>query len=193
MDSRHDLFSRIGAVARSLAAKLRPRSPSLIGTPPSARLMRHDDPTAHASDFSERYAQDLDLIVAQRMQDLGVPDRQNGRPDPDAGGRWRAFFPHQTDGGGVVGDQINADAGLFDTGLMDRRYGPEIGGKWAKDRLRDRLDQVIAHEYAEAIGISHDEAVQRAAETPLAIRETARERLRAMAETENRGKRLKNS
>jgi hypothetical protein len=35
---------------------------------------------------------------------------------------------------------------LFDMGLMSRRYGPEIGGKWAKDRLRDRLDQMIARE-----------------------------------------------
>ena len=88
----------------------------------------------------------------------------------------------------MVGDQINADAGLFDTGLMGRRYGAAIGGKWANDRLRDRLDQVIAHEYAEAAGISHEEAVQRAAETTLAIRETARERLRAMAEAEKRSK-----
>jgi hypothetical protein len=119
---------------------------------------------------------------------LGIPDHQNGRPDPDAGGRWRAFFPHQADGGGVVGDQINADAGLFDMGLIARRYGPEIGGKWAKDRLRDRLDQVLAHEHAEAAGIDHGEAVQRAAETPLAIRETARERLRAIAEAEKRRK-----
>ncbi len=88
----------------------------------------------------------------------------------------------------MVGDQINADAGLFDTGLMDKRYGLEIGGKWANDRLRNWLDQVIAHEYAEAAGISHEEAVQRAAETPLAIQETARERLRAMAEAEKRRK-----
>jgi hypothetical protein len=71
---------------------------------------------------------------------------------------------------------------------MDRRFGPEIGRRWAKDRLRDRLDQVIAHEYAEAVGVSHEEAVQRAPETPLAIRETARERLRAMAAAEKRGK-----
>jgi hypothetical protein len=63
----------------------------------------------------------------------------------------------------------------------------------AKVRLRNRLDQVIAHEHAEAAGISHEEAIQRAAEAPLAIRETAKERLRAMAEAENRGKRLKNS
>jgi hypothetical protein len=81
------------------------RMQAMIGTPPSARPMWHD-PVAHASDFSERSAQDLDLIVAQRIQELGIPDHQNGRPDPDAGGRWRAFVPHQEDGGGVVGNQI---------------------------------------------------------------------------------------
>ena len=78
-------------------------------------------------------------------------------------------------------------------GLMSRRYGPEVGRNWANDRLRDRLDQVIAHEYAEAAGISHQEAVQRAAETPLAIRETARQRLRMMAEVDGRGKGRRNS
>src|SRR5689334_10038390 len=128
MASAHDLFSRIKAAARNLAAKLRPRPPAMIGTPPSARPLWHD-PAAHARDFAERYVQDLDLIVSQRIQELGIPDHQNGRPDPDAGGRWRAFFPHQGDGGGVVGDQINADAGLFDTGLMGRRYRPEIAEK----------------------------------------------------------------
>ncbi len=40
--------------------------PLIIGTPPSQRPMWHA-PAAHARDFSERYAQDLDLIVAQRM------------------------------------------------------------------------------------------------------------------------------
>jgi hypothetical protein len=105
MASPRDLFSRIKAAARKLAARFRP--PAMIGTPPSQRPLWHD-PAAHARDFSERYAQDLDLIVAQRIQELGIPDHQNGRPDPDAGGLWRAFFPHQGDGGGVVGDQINS-------------------------------------------------------------------------------------
>jgi hypothetical protein len=158
----------------------------MIGTPPSARPLWHD-PAARARDFAMRYAEPMDYHAARRMSELGIPDDQIGRPDPDAGGRWRAFFSHQSDDGGVVGDQINADAGLFDTDLMTRQYGPEIGEKWAKDRLRDRLDQIIAHEYAQATGISHEEAVQRAAETPLAIRETARARLRAIAEAENRG------
>ncbi len=163
------------------------RKPGMIGTPPSQRPMWHA-PAAHAKDFSERYAQDLDLAVADRMMELGIPNHQIGRPDPDHRGQWRAFFPQQGTGGGVVGNKINADAGLFDTDLMTRIYGPKIGEKWAKDRLRDRLDQIIAHEHAEASGISHAEAVQRAAETPLTIREKARERLREMAEAESRRK-----
>jgi hypothetical protein len=187
MAAPRGFFNRIGAVAKGLAAKLRPPAPGMIGTPPSRRPMWHD-PAAHARDFAERYTEPMDYLVAQRMKDLGIPESQIGRPDPDAGGYWRAFFPHEADGGGVVGDKINADAGLFVTSLMARKYGPEIGEKWAKDRLRDRLDQVIAHEHAEAAGISHDEAVHRAVETPLPIRKTARDRLRAIAEAEKRGK-----
>ena len=62
------------------------------------------------------------------------------------------FFPQEGKGGGALGDQIAADAGLFDADLMTREYGPEIGKKWEHDRLRDRLDQIIAHEHAEAMG-----------------------------------------
>jgi len=65
------------------------------------------DPAAHARDFAERYAGPMDYLAAQRMMELGIPDPQMGRPDPDHGGRWRAFFPHEGNGGGVVGDQIN--------------------------------------------------------------------------------------
>jgi len=73
------------------------------------------DPAAHARDFAERYAEPMDYLAAQRMMELGIPHSQIGRPDPDHGGRWRAFFPHEGDGGGVVGEKINVDAGLFDT------------------------------------------------------------------------------
>ena len=53
--------------------------------------------------------------------------------------------------------------------------------EWAKSRLRDRLDAVIAHEYEEARrGRSHVEALEHAPETELPIREDARVVLRAM-------------
>jgi hypothetical protein len=180
--SIRDKWQQFKATAKGLF-----RRPAMIGTPPSARPMWHD-PAAHARDFAERYAEPMDYLAAQRMMELGIPHSQIGRPDPDHGGRWRAFFPHEGDGGGVVGDKINVDAGLFDTDLMTRIYGPEIGKRWENDRLCDRLDQIIAHEHAEAYGVSHEEAVQRAADTTLAIREKARERLRAIAEAERRGK-----
>jgi hypothetical protein len=102
MASPRNLHSRVKAAARKLAARF--RLAAMIGTPRSARPMWRDT-AAHARDFSARYAQDLDVIVAQRIQELGIPDYQNGRPDPNAGGRWRASSPHQRDGGGVVGDQ----------------------------------------------------------------------------------------
>src|SRR5271167_993190 len=78
------------------------RKPAMIGTPPSQRPMWHD-PVAHARDFADRYAEPMEYHVAHRMSELRIPENQVGRPDPDAGGRWRAFFPHQRDGGGVVG------------------------------------------------------------------------------------------
>jgi hypothetical protein len=85
-------ISKAQSAARRLAGRF--RRPAMIGTPPSQRRIWHD-PAVHAGDFAERYAEDLDLIVADRIQKLGIPDHQNGRPDPDAGGRWRAFFPHK--------------------------------------------------------------------------------------------------
>jgi hypothetical protein len=54
MNSTRGFFSWIKAAAQGLAAKLRPRPPALIGTPPSARPLWHD-PAAHARDFAERY------------------------------------------------------------------------------------------------------------------------------------------
>jgi len=172
---------------RRILSFFRRHKPGMVGTPPSARPQWHN-PAAHALDFAERYAEPMDYHATRRMTELGVPTDQVGRPDPDHGGLWRAFFPHQTNGGGVVGDRVNADAGLFDADLMTRKYGPIIGKRWERDRLRDRLDQIIAHEYAEASGMSHDDAVQRAAETLLPISETARRRLREIAEAEKRGK-----
>jgi hypothetical protein len=115
------LISRIKAAASGLAARLRPHRPAMIGTPPSARPMWHD-PAAHARDFAERYADPMEIIVAQRMRDLGLPDNQIGFADPDHGPEWHAFFPQEGKGGGVFGDKIAADAGLFDADLMTRKY-----------------------------------------------------------------------
>ena len=100
MDPPRGFLSRIKAAVQGLATKLRPRPsiPAMIGTPPSARPMWHD-PAAHARDFAERYTQDLDLAVAQRMRELGIHDDQIGMPDRIMGIEWAAFHPHGTEGG----------------------------------------------------------------------------------------------
>jgi hypothetical protein len=73
------------------------RSPAMVGVPPSAQPA-WNDPAAHARDFGRRYCQDVDLTVAQRMRELGIPDQQIGMPDPIDGVDWAAFPPHGMEG-----------------------------------------------------------------------------------------------
>ena len=69
--------------------------------------------------------------------------------------------------------------GVFDPELLAKPYGPEASDLWAKARLRDRIDAIIAHELEEAAGLSHRSAIERAENTPLAVTEGARRILRA--------------
>jgi hypothetical protein len=57
------LFSRIREAVKHLLR--RQPLPAMIGTPPSQRPTWHD-PAAHARDFAERYATELDYAVSQR-------------------------------------------------------------------------------------------------------------------------------
>jgi hypothetical protein len=61
------------------------------------------------------------------------------------------------------------------------RGSPEVGKTWAKSRLRDRIDAVIAHEVAESQTGTHEGAEALAAKTTLAVSEGTRRILRAMA------------
>jgi hypothetical protein len=64
--------------------------------------------------------------------------------------------------------------------------GPQASTLWAKSRLRDRIDAVIAHEHEESGGIPHLQVVERVAETALPVGENARHILRSIAEGEKR-------
>jgi hypothetical protein len=119
-----------------------------------------------------------------RMHSLDIPERQIGHGDPDRGIPWRVFFPHATTGGSVIGERIGVNSGVLNPDALIKPYGPKAARVWAKSRLRDRIDAVIAHEQQEGLGLSHEEAVERAADTPLAITEGARKILRAIADTE---------
>ena len=57
---------------------------------------------------------------------------------------------------------------------------PEAGEVWAKSRLRDRIDTIIAHEDAESLTGDHDLAEAMAPDTTLPITEGVRQILRAI-------------
>src|SRR5207248_2471665 len=98
-----------------------------------------------------------------------------------------ASLPHEGDGGRVTFDGINVDSGVLNPQLNTQEFGPRASSLWAQGHRRDRIDAVIAHEHEEAEGVRHEQAVQRAAETPLAVSDHARRILRAIAENEKPG------
>jgi hypothetical protein len=153
----------------------------MIGTLPSARPIWHD-PAAHAKNFAERYAQDLDLAVAQRMRDLGIGDSQIGMPDDDRAIQWAAFHPRGTQGGNNSPDgRLIVDSGVLNLDLLRKHYGSKAAGLFEQSRLRDRLDAIITHEYEEhRHGMDHEAALKHAPKTVLPISDRAREICAAM-------------
>ena len=62
--------------------------------------------------------------------------------------------------------------------------GRKAGRLWPKARLRDRIDAIIAHEWAEAQHLDHQVALKAAARTELPVSEGARRILRAIGEVD---------
>jgi hypothetical protein len=140
-----------------------------------------DDPGDHAQDFSRRYADWADYVVAQRMLDLGIHPSKIGTPDPEHGIPHAAFHPDYRNAGGVSPDgRIVIESGVFNPARMDH-LGPNVSHAWGSARWRDRLDAVIAHEFEEHALGTHEGAVERAADTSLPISEGARLLLRIIA------------
>ena len=149
--------------------------PAMTGTPPSERPIWHD-PAEHARNFAERYAEPMNYHVENRMMESASlatgSARKYGYPH-------RAFWPEETTGGGnAPGRRLTVDSGVFNAELMANR--PEAGEVWAKSRLRDRIDAIIAHEDAESLTGDHDLAEAMAPDTTLPITEGARQILRAI-------------
>ncbi len=139
------------------------------------------DPAAHARDFATRNADALERLIEQRMRDVGVSHNLIGDM-PLGGGPRRAFHPQIGDGGGVtVGRGINVDNGVFNPHLLGDPAAGGVARTWARARLRDRIDAVIAHEFEEAIAGTHGAALQNAPNTGLNISREARQILREMA------------
>jgi hypothetical protein len=156
------------------------KPPAMIGTPPSARQIP-EDPLIHAKQFANEYADQLEHYVEGRMHAFNLPDHQIGFADGTRGLPWAVFHPNATTGGNILGEGIVVNSGVFNPELLAERYGPEVGTIWAKSRLRDRIDAVIAHEVAEAKTGTHEGAEALAAETDLPVSEETRRILRAIA------------
>jgi len=73
---------------------------------------------------------------------------------------------------------VSPELGCLNPDLLKGKKGGRI---WPKARLRDRIDSIIAHEWAEDQTLDHDEALKAAAKTELPVSDGAKRILRAMA------------
>lgn len=134
------------------------------------------DHADHAEDFARRYDRDLDAYCAVRMEELGRPERLHGTRDLEGDGRWTAFIARDRQGGSLL-EGIAVNSGCLNPQLLKGKPGARI---FAKARLRDRIDAIIAHEYEEDRLGSHEAALKRGARTELPITDGARRILKAM-------------
>ncbi len=149
-------------------------TPGMIGTPPSQR--RPIDPAHHAVQ-SAREWQDVGQSYAERrMKELGIPKDKIGADDPRAGKPWRVFDPDEMTGGSVS-TGIVVDSGVLNPDLLKGKKGGHI---WPKASLRDRIDAIIAHEWAEDQTLDHGAALKAAAKTELPVSKGARRILKTM-------------
>jgi hypothetical protein len=179
-------IARLAAAARRMLLREKPAAPpAMIGLSPSARGLtgRPRDIAEHAQAVAREWEDVGEVYVQKRMRDLGIPDHEIGAPDYHRGGERHTFLPDEMEGGtNDLHRRLYVDSGVLNPELNAQVNGPEATKVWAKSRLRDRIDSVIAHEHLEAQGIPHDEVVGRAADTRLAISENARKILRVQAE-----------
>jgi hypothetical protein len=128
--------------------------------------------------YSIRHAQALDQWAALFMKKLGIDDDRIGASDRKHGVEWRAFFPHEQDGGGnSSGQRLNLDSGVFNDNLM-QPFGTRAHRAWRRSSVETRALAVLAHENEESQGHTHEEAVEMAPDTALPITHAARGLLR---------------
>jgi hypothetical protein len=180
---------RLRAAFQRLTARF--RKPAMIGIPPSARGLSAipADAAEHARRVAREWEDVAEAYTQMRMRELGIPERQIGAPDYERGGERHAFLPGETRGGtNDFAGRIFVDSGVLNPELNASDIGPEASKLWAKSRLRDREDAILAHEFEEARGITHDEVVDRAGDTALPVGENARRILRSIAAGLKRGR-----
>jgi hypothetical protein len=141
---------------------------------------------AGALAYSIQHAEALDQWAALFMKKLGIEDNRIGASDRKHVVEWRAFFPHEQDGGGnTSGRRLNLDSGIFNDDLM-QPFGQQPHKAWRRSSVETRAMAVLAHEDVESQGHTHEEAVGMAPDTALPITHAARELLRIIREEQRR-------
>jgi hypothetical protein len=183
------LFKRLAQAAQRLVCALQPGAAkpktAMNGLPPSARgsTGRPADPAEHARVVAREWEDVAEGYVQKRLRQLGIPERCIGAPHYERGGQRRAFLPSESKGGtNDFAVRLYVDSGVRNPALNAEKNGPDATRLWARSRLRDRIDAVIAHEFEEGRGLSHNHVVERVADTRLLISENARRILKSVAE-----------
>jgi hypothetical protein len=200
MDARRGferLFNRMTDAARRWVAKFRQKPIEAVVPPiqPVRLLAKPEpipaDPAEHAVQFAQDWFDRLEFHARRRMRELEIPEHRIGAYDIDYDFRHAAFHPKERTGGSnSPGARINLNSGILNPDLLSPELGPEVATLWAKGRLRDRIDAVIAHEDIEGLRVAageevkaaHAVAVALAPDTARLIREGARRILQAIRE-----------
>ena len=152
----------------------------MIGLPPSARglpAVARRQGAARATQVAREWRDVGQSYAERRMKESGIPKDKIGADDPRAGKPWRVFDPDEKTGGSVS-TGIVIDSGVLNPDLLKGKKGGRI---WPKAALRDRIDAIIAHEWAEDQTLNHGAALKAAAKTELPVSEGAKRILKAMA------------
>jgi hypothetical protein len=110
------------------------------------------------------------------MEELGIPEHLHGTRDLEGGGRWTAFIACDRQGGSLL-EGIAVNSGCLNRLLLKGKPGARV---YAKARLKDRIDAIIAHEYEQDRLGSHEAALKNGAKTALPVTDGARRILKAM-------------
>jgi hypothetical protein len=139
--------------------------------------------------YAIQNAEALDQWAALFMNKLGIDRDRIGASDRKHGVEWRAFFPHEQDGGGnSPGQRLNLDSGIFNDDLM-QPLGMQADRSWRRASVETRAMAVLAHEDVESWGHTHEEAVEMSPDTKLPITHAAKELLRIIREDQRRKQR----
>ena len=153
--------------------------PGMTGPSPSERGLSAvpADPATHAQRVAREWRDVAATYVERRMRELGIPADKIGADDLRAGKPWRVFDPDEKTGGSIS-TGIVVDSGVLNPDLLKGQKGGRV---WAKETIRNRIDAIIAHEWAEDRTQDHGEALKAAVRTELPVGDGARRILKAMA------------